>query len=195
MKNLYKITNISLIFTLVGMFLSPVSLRAEEALRLPLCFQDKKLKKRPEALLSKKKTGKLEENMQLILGVEVLNYLNSCLETGEFDIVKLNNKIPKEAVDRLEEYINNIRSSGKIYRYPEKERFIVIKPGAIRIIAREINCNYRLVPLLFLVLNPRLERQGLNQFILPYDYSMGYGTVQGELADYLGFYQKIQTAI
>ena len=162
---------------------------------MPLCFQDKELKKRPEALLLKKKTRKPAKKMEAIIGIEALIYLDNSLESGKFDIVELDNKIPREAVDRLEEYIDNIRSSGKIYDYPGKEGFIVIKPGAIRIIAKEINCSYRLVPLLFLVLDARLEKQGLNRFTLPYEYSMGYGAVKDELGNHLVFYQKIQTGI
>jgi len=168
MKNLYKVTNIVLIFTLIGVFLSSDLLCAEEALRLPLCFQNKELKNRVEELLPTESD-------------EVYN--NGII--GE---------IVENAVRRLERYLDKIYVRGVIFDYDEELRVRIVKSGTIHKIAKVIKCNYELIPLLFLKLNQRLEKQGFIQFLLPSEYDVGLDNIR-QCLTILESCQKIQTGI
>ena len=161
-----RIANIALIFTLIGVFLSSDLLYARGALRLPLCFQNKELRNRVEELLP-----------------------------TEFDEVYYKGiigEIVENAVRRLERYLDKSYARGVIFDYDQKSRVRIVKPGTIHKIARAIRCNYELIPLLFLKLNQGLEKQGLNQFLLPFEYKVGPEFVQEKLTIYK-FFQKNQT--
>ncbi len=168
MKKLNKTYNFVLIFTLVGVVLSPVSLWAEETLRLPLCFQNKELKKRPEALL--------------------------LIEFDEVYYEGIIGEIVENAVKSLEVYLDKISMRGVIFDYYEELGVRIVKPGTIHKIAKAIKCNYELIPLLFLKLNLKLEGQGFIQFLLPSEYDVGPGDIRKYLT-ILESCQKIQTGI
>lgn len=166
MRPVQKITSITLIFILIGMFLCTDFLWAREPLRLPLCFQDKELKKRPEALLLKE--------------------LDEVFNKGVIG------EIVENAVRRLEIYLDKIYARGVIFDYDKELGVRIVKPGAIHKIAKVIKCNYELIPLLFLKLNLKLEGQGLIQFLLPSEYDVGPLDIRKYLT-ILESCQKIQT--
>jgi len=153
---------------LIGVFSCTELLYARGDLRLPLCFQDKELKKRLEELF-------LEE-------------LDKVYNKG------IIGEIVENAVRRLERYLDKIYARGVIFDYNKELRVRIVKSGTIHKIAKAIKCNYELIPLLFVKLNLKLERQGFVQFLLPSEYEVGPSDIQKYLT-ILVSYQKIQTAI